>query len=259
MREIEKPGPSRKRSLASEIAAVASLLFLERCRICHAHCAWVNEVGSGARAETRSVCVNCWQALSAREPAVDWCILDQDSSFKVASGAQFKGHLKKLIYHLKYDGDRLIAGDLALLLVRAWSLIAGDLSSLPVVFVPIPLHRERRRSRKYNQAQLVASSAARRLGVKMDAGALRRVKPTVAQHGLGRAARLANLQDAFACDQKRVSGKAVVLVDDVHTSGSTLAEAGRTVMRGGAVKVVGLTVARAVLSRGKDFQGVGCR
>ena len=224
------------------------LLFLEQCRICHLRSPSSYEQ-SRNKCKSRSLCQQCWEKLQrSLSPRLDWCEFGTAEALHVGSGTCYAGYVKKLLYHLKYDGDRLIARDLACFLVAGWGKIAAHIAGQPVIFVPVPLHRDRQATRGYNQTELIACHAARELDLSVDAKALSRVKPTLAQHGLGRQARVDNLRGAFACAPIRVEGKVVVLVDDVFTSGATLSEAARTITAGGARGVLALTVARAEIS-----------
>jgi ComF family protein len=111
----------------------------------------------------------------------------------------------------------------------------------------VPLHWRRRRARGFDQAQLLAREVARKLGLAPARGALRRVRDTAPQSGLGGAERRRNLRNAFAARRWRLRGaRRLILVDDVWTTGSTLAECARTLRRAGARRVYLATVARVL-------------
>ncbi len=226
---------------------LANLLFQERCRICRQP--FEPTVGIVPEA-CRTVCRRCWLPILAERPSVQMLPLSQESALKVASGTLYTGQLKRLVYRLKYDDDRSIAFDLALLLQRAWSLLGEELDGRAFVLVPVPLHRKRQRVRGFNQAELLTRRLAKTLGLRADSRALLRIRETSAQPGLGKAERLSNLQGAFRGDRRRVDNLTVVLVDDVCTSGATLAEAARAILSAGARDVLALTVARATLRSG---------
>ncbi len=117
------------------------------------------------------------------------------------------------------------------------------------VLVPVPLHRRRLASRRYNQSALLARTVSARCGVPVAVDALVRVKATPPQVGLTRTQRALNVQGAFRVpDETRlqVDGRAVVLVDDVLTSGATVNAASRALLRGGAKRVDVLVFARVV-------------
>ena len=161
--------------------------------------------------------------------------------------AQFDdGPARALVHRLKY-GDRLeLARSMG-----AWMARAGDELLIEAdVLIPVPLHRGRLARRRFNQAALLARIVSDRTGVPMEAFALTRVRPTPPQVGLTRTQRAANMQGAFrvlAEARGHVEGKAVVLVDDVMTSGATINAAARAVLRGGARRVDVLVFARVVV------------
>jgi ComF family protein len=114
----------------------------------------------------------------------------------------------------------------------------------PVCIVPVPLHPRRLRERGFNPSALLARWIARDCGCRFDAGLLRRVRDTPSQTGLGRRARRANLRGAFAVRPGTRAPRAVWLVDDVITTGSTLAESARVLHRAGSERIVAICAAR---------------
>ncbi|MGE3567649.1 MAG: ComF family protein [Gammaproteobacteria bacterium] len=102
--------------------------------------------------------------------------------------------------------------------------------------VPIPLSRWRYVKRSYNQASLLAAGIARQQGLQLDCSALRRCRGGVAQSRLPAAARARNVRDVFEAAPS-VRGKRILLVDDVVTTGATVSEAARTLVRAGACEV----------------------
>lgn len=112
--------------------------------------------------------------------------------------------------------------------------------------VPVPLSRGRFRERGYNQAALVAQQLARRLGVPSSAQAVTRHRETSSQVGLNSSQRRSNVAGAFEADGQIVAHRAVLLIDDLYTTGSTIEACGRALIAGGAVDVKALTVGRAL-------------
>ncbi len=111
--------------------------------------------------------------------------------------------------------------------------------------VPVPLHHVRRREREFNQAEVLAELVAHKAG-KPVWDALRRIRSTPTQTRLDRAERMENLSGAFVVRKPvQVRGRHLLLVDDVFTTGSTVEECSRVLLKAGAASVRVITVARA--------------
>jgi ComF family protein len=110
----------------------------------------------------------------------------------------------------------------------------------------VPLTRQNLRKRDYNPADLAGSRAARILGLAYDADALAKTRETAPQRTLSRTARAENVKGAFACPiPESVSGKTVLLVDDLLTTGATASECARAMHQAGAKNVYVAVLARA--------------
>jgi ComF family protein len=116
----------------------------------------------------------------------------------------------------------------------------------PACIVPVPLHPRRLRERGFNPAALLARWIAREQRCRFEASLLRRVRDTPSQTGLGRRARRANVRGAFEVLLRSNVPGAVWLIDDVVTTGSTLAECARVLRRAGVNHVVAVCVARTL-------------
>jgi ComF family protein len=115
------------------------------------------------------------------------------------------------------------------------------------LIVPVPLHPERLRWRGFNQALLLARRVGRSLRAPVDAFSLIRTRNTQPQVELQESDRKSNVQDGFALVQEsRLSGKRVLLIDDVYTSGATVGECARVLKQNGAKEVNVLTLARVM-------------
>jgi ComF family protein len=113
--------------------------------------------------------------------------------------------------------------------------------------VPVPLHWRRLWARRFNQSAMLAAAISRQTRVPVAAGALKRVKPTAQQVGLSRTERAANVQGAFRVPddgKAAVTGRRLVLIDDVLTSGATVDGCARALLRAGAANVDVLVFAR---------------
>jgi ComF family protein len=155
----------------------------------------------------------------------------------------YGGTGRKLVLQLKH-GDRTdLARSLAHWLARA----AAPMVQPDTVLVPVPLHWTRLLSRRYNQSALLAQTAARLLDLPYCPDALIRRRRTASLEGHGRDTRFAVLDGAIAPHPARkshVSGRSVLLVDDVMTSGATLAAATEALHAAGATQVFAIMLAR---------------
>ncbi|PYO67811.1 MAG: ComF family protein [Gemmatimonadetes bacterium] len=170
------------------------------------------------------------------------------------SAVWLEGGARDAVHALKYRGLARIADDLADV-TAAIALPARDTAYL----VPIPLGRQRLRERGYNQSERLARALARRWHRPV-VDLLVRVRETATQTALTPDARLANVAGAFAVAEGSIGGltpgrrpgvsrpwPSLILVDDVFTTGATLAEAARALERAGVRNVLAVTFGRAIL------------
>jgi ComF family protein len=154
----------------------------------------------------------------------------------------FGGALAIALRRLKYQ-DRPDLGAPLGHLARRTARLAGLTADL---VVPVPLHPRRLVERGYNQAALLAAEVAIELGAPLAARALVRVRHTPQQARFDRASRLDNVSEAFRARRpSALRGRRVVLVDDVATTGSTLAACAEALLAAGATSVTALVIARA--------------
>jgi len=155
----------------------------------------------------------------------------------------YRGIGRKMVLGLKH-GDRQ---DLAWPAAGWMAARFADIDLTHAVIVPVPLHWTRLVKRKYNQAALLAQSLGKRVGCPVIVDALMRVRATASLDGQGRAARFGTLAGAIAPHPKRgmaLAGADVVLVDDVMTTGATLAACTEAARLAGAANVYIVTLAR---------------
>lgn len=145
--------------------------------------------------------------------------------------------VNQLVCQFKFGRNLACGQVLARELVRA---LRNKSSSLPGCILPVPLHRLRLFSRTFNQAELLARQVGKDLKIPVHGSILRRQRRTPAHSGLDAASRKKNIKGAFRF--KIPAGKQklfahVALVDDVMTTGATLAECARTLKKAGVARV----------------------
>jgi ComF family protein len=163
--------------------------------------------------------------------------------FEAARAAvRYGPEAKALVHALKYEDRHEVAEMMSTAMHRA----GAELLSRCQLIVPVPLHRWRLWRRRYNQSQILADCLSRRADVPIDPFILRRRRKTKQQVGLSATERLSNVRGAFDVPADRrawLTGRRVLLVDDVYTSGATAKAASRALLRGGAAGVDVLTFA----------------
>jgi ComF family protein len=156
---------------------------------------------------------------------------------------RYDAQAARLLLPFKYADRPELADAMAAMMARA----GAELLARAEVLVPVPLHRRRLFTRRYNQASLLAVALARRAGRPVCRDALCRTRATAALGHLGASARAAALAGAFAVRPHRagdVRGRRVLLIDDVLTSGATARACTHVLLVAGAAAVDVLAVAR---------------
>lgn len=180
------------------------------------------------------------EALSAE------AIADPPPFGRARSAVVYNEVARALVGKLKY-GDR---PELARFCARLMAQAGRELWGPDAVLVPVPLHRTRQFSRRYNQSTELARALSRLTGVPVDPVLVARRKKTRAQVGLTGDARQRNVAGAFAAHPDalaRLKGRRAVIVDDVMTTGATVRAVTRALKAGGADRVDVVSFARVVV------------
>lgn len=201
----------------------------------------------GCRAEGPPICARCEPALDARlarpagvaiglpgdvpEPLLqlEWC-------------APFHGIARDALHAIKYQGEQRLADPLGRAIARRWAAVGVGAE----VVTHVPVHEDRARRRGYDQAELIARRAATELRLPL-VPLLTRARATIAQFDLDRRDRAHNVTGAFRIDTRAAAacrGRWILLIDDVVTTGATLAACASALEAAGALGVSAITVAR---------------
>lgn len=183
------------------------------------------------------ICDRCGDSLHLGL-ACRLCAAWPDGFRSARSAVWLDASARRAVHHLKYDGWW-----------RAAEAMAEAMRALPPltgrpILIPIPLGARRRRRRGYNQSERLAAAVAARAGGRVREDLLARRRETPTQTALTPEERQANVAGAFVA-APGVRDAALVLVDDVFTTGATLAEAATALLRAGAREVKAVTFARA--------------
>jgi ComF family protein len=264
-RQSEFHRRSFRRILSSTIAqGLFAVLFPSDCRVCGVPLVKISRL---------PVCQSCLDAMlpisgglcgvcgerifspyaissSFAEPCCGLCSRIKPLFQRAAAYGSYEDGLRELIHLLKYGGVRPAANVLGRMLSEAiTSLHAG----LPPdsTMIPVPLHRTKLRQRGFNQAELIARAAIKICGgesrLRLRTDIFERKRDTASQIGLTSHQRRANLRGAFEVNNPEViKGREVIVVDDVYTTGATVSECARVLLRAGATKIWVATVARTL-------------
>ncbi len=208
------------------------------------------------------LCVDCWRDTAfitgltcskcgtplpgdddAEDVLCDDCLTIARPWAKGRAALLYQDNARKLVLALKH-GDRI---DLARPVAQWMARVAQPIIEPHMLVAPIPLHWLRLIKRRYNQAALLSGAVARIAGLDHCPDLLQRRRSTGSQDGLTRDGRFANMADAITPHPRRaklIGGRHVMLVDDVMTSGATLASAAEACMAAGASGVSVLVMAR---------------
>lgn len=158
----------------------------------------------------------------------------------------FEGPIRYALHKLKYRQNVTLGDALAQDLAEYVDMLGWPVEMV----VPIPLGGERLKERGYNQVGLVAAPLAAIQGWCYAPRALVRARETQSQVGLTAAERRKNVAGAFCSEPSLVGGRNILLMDDVATTGATLAAAAQALLEAGARSVFALTLARALPHHG---------
>jgi ComF family protein len=177
----------------------------------------------------KNICPKCLKSKLYFDRAFSPCVYD--------------GVIKELIHEFKYKGKVYLGKALSGLLIdfiREYDLPTAYLDCV----IPVPLHKVRLREREFNQAQILGRYIADEFKLNMIEGTLVRCRNTKTQTEMDSNRRLINVKDSFVvCRTENVSGKNILLIDDVLTTGATSSEAALALKNSGANIVFVLTLA----------------
>ncbi len=226
--------------------SLAAWIFASQCAACGASTdAPLCTACATSLAEVGPACPRCAEPTGAHAIVCARCVRSPLPLERIAAPWRFGGELASAIRRLKFTGASHVARAVAPL----WAPViaaALDEAGPAAIVVPVPLHWRRRWTRGYDHAWLLALHACAAAGIAPPVAALRRVRASPPQSTLAASARRANLRGAFAVRRGvALVDHPIVLVDDVVTTGATLAAAARPLLDAGCPRVLGVALARS--------------
>lgn len=204
---------------------ILNILYPQRCPVCHGILKGRGNVCPSCRKKLCYIkeprCKKCGKQLE--DPEQEYCRDCQRFSHAFSRGMAVFGYdevMRRSISMFKYHNRREYArfyaeemyGQYAHFLERA----------NPDVILPIPVHKQKKRQRGFNQAELVAKELGKITGIPVDCGYLVRKEKTTPQKELTRQQRKSNLKEAFGLSRQEDGYERVLLIDDIYTTGATM-------------------------------------
>lgn len=238
--------------LSNLLKSFTALLFPPVCHLCKEFIPESGEIRlCPACLETTPpldspLCICCGQPFpgaGSSDHLCGRCITDPPPFSAARSALLYENGTKELIHQFKYSGRIILRRPLGLLAAAHLDAFAKEFAA--DLILPVPLHVKRLKERGFNQALLIGEIFSQRWEVPLSRNNLKRTRWTEPQVNLGAAERAVNVKGAFSVSSdKEITGKRIILVDDVYTTGSTAKECSRILMKTGAADVAVLTVAR---------------
>ena len=163
--------------------------------------------------ESVKMCSNCYNELEHLPIAVNRVV---EGKMVYCAGIYSK-NLQKMIRGLKYHNQK----DLAYFLAKFMAEYLKDLPQKDYEIVPVPIFPKREKKRKYNHMNLTGEELSKIMGYSINKHLIERIKDTKPQYKLKRSERIINLSNAFKVNKENYSGKTLLLIDDICTTGST--------------------------------------
>lgn len=190
-------------------------------------------------------CIHCGRSVDTAGCVCDDCLRSKPAFSKAYSAYIYEGRLKELILQFKYNGKSALAGSLSGL-ISDFLYDNSDILEGVDVITFVPIGADRMAKRGFNQSKILAKNLSDSYGIPM-ADHLRKTKHTENQNELSRDQRLSNLDDAFRVKEGAdPRGLTILLLDDVMTTGATLNECAKALLKHGAADVRCLTLARGL-------------
>ena len=239
--------------LRSLFAAAADFFFPPQCLLCRKSLSALDETCfcASCRGEfsyiSGPLCPVCgipFVSQQGEDHLCSRCIGKAPLYDRARAVGEYDGSLRTAIHRFKYDSRSLLAAPLGQLLAdKGRQLLESEAYD---VVLPVPLHPRRLRQRGFNQSLFLARQVGQQWDIPVETEGLKRVRWTDPQTMLPVKERVHNVRGAFAYSGRGVEDRAVVLIDDVYTSGSTVDECARVLKRSGARRVDVLTLARTI-------------
>lgn len=203
------------------LESLLDLIYRKKCYFC------------GKSKYSIKMCPSCYEKLEFSDRIANRIVNGVD----VYCAGIYTKELQKLIRGLKYHKQRDLAYFQAKFMYEYFANL-DNLKNKDFELIPVPLHQNRIKKRKYNHMELVCEEFSKLSGFECNFELIKRIKDTKPQYRLSRVQRLKNLSGAFEVNKNKISGKPLLIMDDICTTGSTFEEMIKVLKNAGIKNIV---------------------
>ena len=207
--------------MKSLLNSLLDLIYKKKCYVCK------------SSKYSLKICPDCYEKLEFYPLGANRII----EGVNIYVAGYYSKELQKIIRGLKYHKQRELAYYLAKFMYE-YFLEVNNSNNTEFCLVPVPLHKNRIKKRKYNHMELVCEEFSKLSGFETNFGLIKRIKDTKPQYKLSRKERLINLDGAFEVDSSLIPDKPVLILDDICTTGSTFEEMIKALRSAGVSNIV---------------------
>lgn len=211
------------------LESILDLIYRKKCYFC------------GSSKSSLKMCPKCYDKLEFSDRRVNRILEGCD----LYCAGTYTKELQKLIRGLKYHNQKELAYYQARFMYDYFQSIES-LRNKKFLLIPVPLHKNRLKKRKYNHMELVCEEFSKLSGFEYDFELIKRVKDTKPQYKLSKKQRNENLSGAFTVDKTHISDCSLLLMDDICTTGSTFEEMIKTLRKAGINNITCFSTATPV-------------
>lgn len=207
--------------MKSLLNSLLDLIYKKKCYVCK------------SSKYSLKICPECYAKLEFYPLGANRII----EGVNIYIAGYYSKELQKIIRGLKYHKQRELAYYLAKFMYE-YFLEVNNSNNTEFCLVPVPLHKNRIKKRKYNHMELVCEEFSKLSGFETNFGLIKRIKDTKPQYKLSRKERLINLDGAFEINSSQIPDKPVLILDDICTTGSTFEEMIKALRSAGVSNIV---------------------
>ena len=208
---------------------IKQILFPSVCGIC-------------GKIEKEALCLSCKRKLNLPNDAN---IIEVPNKYfsKHAYIFEYEGTIREKLINYKFNEQSYLHETFANIIIKN-KKICRFIKNYDII-IPVPIHKKRYKERGYNQTELIAYRIAKKLGISINTDILLKEKNNKPQSELTKKERAQNIQNVYRTqNEQKINNKAILIIDDIYTTGNTLNECSKMIKQAGAKEIAVLTIAK---------------